>query len=67
MIWPGNELTISKLERAECGNNSDLVMTEESDFPSSSAQVKPALDTLLPCLVLILRMPWLLSTFFLCS
>lgn len=49
----------------ECGNNEDLGMTEESDFPSSSAQAEPALDMLLARLVLMLRIPWLRLQFFL--
>lgn len=66
MPWPGGKLTrrahtsAVDWEVVERGNNEDLVMPEESHFPSSSAQAKPALDMLLPRLVLMLRMPWLL-------
>lgn len=36
MTWPGHELTRNKAGKGPRGNNADLVMTEESDFPSSS-------------------------------
>lgn len=39
-------------------------MTQESDFPSSSAQGKLALGMLRPLPVLVLRMHWPLPTFF---
>jgi hypothetical protein len=66
MVWQEAHTQAVDWKGAERGNNSDLSMTEGSNFPSSSAQVKPALDTF-PCLVLMLRVPWLLPAFFLCS
>lgn len=67
MTWPGHELTLNQAGKGPRANDTDLVMTEESDFPSSSAQAMPALDSFLPCLVPVPRMPWLSSAFSLCS
>lgn len=66
MVWQRAHTQAVDWKGAERGNNLDLAMTQGSHHPLPR-QTKPAKDTLLPRLVLMLRVPWLLPAFFQCT